>query len=234
MARAALKFNWRDKMNMRRWWLLAAGLLVLGAWLAAGDIVEEATGQKFAAERQVQAAGKTYDLACTGTGVRKKFVIKVYALGFYVDNEYRHKLADQWRPKVPKAADLGENEAFLQALVKDAYCRQFEMKFVREVEAEKIRGAFLEGIEDNLPQMKKMPELAAAAKKFVGWFQSTVAEGDRLVITILPDGTVEAFHNDKQLGTLQDAVLAQGITGIWLGKECISEDLRSGVVGKFY
>ena len=222
-------------MKLTRWLVLAAWLLAAAGALAfAGEIVDESTGQKFAPGHQVANAGKTYDLSCVGTGVRKKMVIKVYALGFYVENAYRQQLAAKWKAQVPKAADLEDQAAFFQSLVKDVYCRQFEMKFVREVDAEKIRDAFTEGLENNLPQMKQQPELAAAAKKFVGWFQGTIAEGDRLVITLFPDGTITATHNDKPLGTMQDAALVPGVTGIWMGKECISETLRAGAVRLFY
>lgn len=221
-------------MKVTRWLVLAAWLAAAGALAFAGEVVDGSTGQKFAPGRQVANAGKTYDLSCVGTGVRKKMVIKVYALGFYVENAYRQQLAAKWKAQVPKAADLEDQAAFFQSLVKDTYCRQFEMKFVREVDAEKVRDAFTEGLENNLPQMKQKPELAAAAKKFVGWFQGTIAEGDRLVITLFPDGTIIAAHNDKPLGTMQDAALVPGVTAIWMGKECISETLRAEAVRLFY
>lgn len=215
---------------------MVAGLILLAGTgvLPGADITEESTGKTFPAVKEITAGGGPITLDCTGVGVRKKMVIKVYGLGFYVENAYRQKLKSKWQPLVGQIADLAEKDDFFRQLITDSYYRRFELKFVREVGAEKIREAFGEGMEDNMPAAKEPAEFGKARSQFLGWFQQEVKDGDSLIIDILADGTVEAFHNDRKLGSVHQPRLAAGVTSIWLGPECISESLRESIVKLFY
>ncbi|HOO21941.1 MAG TPA: chalcone isomerase family protein [Kiritimatiellia bacterium] len=221
---------------MRRILLSSLWLALTAAaiWGADAAVTEASTGKSFPAVRRVATAAGEVEVACAGTGVRTKLVIKVYALGFYVEEAYRQKVRPGWQKQAPTIKRLQETPAFFDSLMRDAYVRQFELQFVREVEADKIRDAFSEGIEDNLPEMKGNATVAADARRFIGWFKNTARENDRLVITIGADGTITAHHNQAELGRLQNPVLAKGVTGIWLGRKCISNSLKEGLITRFY
>jgi hypothetical protein len=169
-------------------------------------------------------------MGCLGVGVRKKFFVKVYGLAFYVETAYRQALKNQWQKQVPKIKKLEDQDKFYEQLVREAYARRFEMRFVRDVDAEKIRDSFMEGLEDNMNDLKRDTALQQAARTFVGWFQQEVKENEALIINIFADGTLEAFHNSTKLGTLKNARLVQGVTAIWLGEECISGDLKENLI----
>jgi len=212
-------------------WLILAAAVV---WGADAAVTESSTGKSFPAVRRVATDAEDVEIVCVGTGVRTKLVIKVYALGFYVEEAYRQKVRPGWQKQAPTIDRLQETPAFFDSLMRDAYVRQFELQFVREVEADKIQDAFGEGIEDNLPEMKSNSQVAADARRFIGWFKNTAKENDRLVITIGADGAITAHQNQTELGRLKNPVLAKGVTGIWLGRKCISDSLKEGLVTRFY
>jgi len=217
-------------------WIATVGLivLVLSPCLLAGDLVESATGKKFAPKMEITAPNGPLTLSCAGVGVRSKFIVKVYALGFYLDPAYQARKKEKWLPVAKDVQALLEQKNFFGELVWATYARRFELNFAREVSAEQIRDAFGEGLEANLPELKKDTALNAAAQKFLGWFSSKIAENDRLSINILPDGGIEAFQNQTRLGGLTHPVLARGITGIWLGRKCISDSLKESLIREFY
>jgi len=155
-------------------------------------------------------------------------------VGFYVGKVYRNKMKESWKSRIANIDKLVKNDDFFKALVHDSYCRQFIMRFVRNVGAEKIRDSFFEGLEDNLSELSSNNDLKKAAETFVAWFQNEVKEGDTLVLTIFPDGTLQGVHNSKKVGSLQNSRLCQGVTAIWLGEECISSGLKKDLVRLFY
>jgi len=63
--------------------------------------------------------------------------------------------SDSGRFHVPDISAAHHRRPAVAPLVRDTYARLFELKFVREVESEKVREAFLEGIENNLPQQMR-------------------------------------------------------------------------------
>lgn len=231
-----MKIFWRGGIMSR--WQIACWLGLLWYFTVpvfpAGEVTESSTGQRFPGTVTLSADGRSFTLDCTGAGVRKKLVVKVYALGFYLDAGCRQELQRQWQPKAPSSEELEDQPAFFQALVDSTCARRFELKFVRDVEAEKIRESFHEGIAAHLTDLPRDQELAAAERQFIAWFQSGVRTGGRLTVHLLPDGIVEAYHNDSKLGRLRNSRLASGIAAIWLGRQCISESLRNELIRQFY
>lgn len=217
-------------------WIAFVGLAVLALSLCvqASDLVEPATGKKFAPKRDIPSPNGTISLSCAGVGVRTKFIVKVYAIGYYLDPAYQARKKEKWQPVAGSAKALVKQKKFFDELVWDAYSRRFELNFARGVSGEQIRDAFEESLEANLPELNKDPDAQAAAKKFLGWFTPEFAENDRIIINILADGSIEAFKNETRLGGLTHPILARGINGIWLGRKCISDSLKESLVADFY
>jgi len=221
---------------MRKWRVVLGVCLVAltVVWLQGAEVREESTGIKFPELRRVAHDGTDIEMTCLGVGVRKKFIVKVYGLAFYVEQQYRSELKAQWQAKYPEVKKLQNQKSFYQQLLSGAYTRRFEMRFVRDVDAETIRDSFRDSLEANMPELKRNTALQKAMEEFLGWFQPEVKENEALILNIFADGTVEAFHNSTRLGSMTHAALAQGVTAIWLGEECISDDLKEDLVRFIY
>lgn len=153
----------------------------------------------------VSAGQKT--LVLNGTGIRKKFVIKVYVGALYLEN---------------KVASRDE-------LLKDAGDKLVRMSFVyKKVEKEKIIEAFAEGLSNNSPDVAPSPD----AKAFLSWFTSDFVAGDAVDVFMGSDGTVSATHNGKALGTVRNPALARAVLLIWFGDKPADAGLSKGMLGQ--
>ena len=152
----------------------------------------------------VSAGQKT--LVLNGTGIRKKFVIKVYVGALYLER---------------KAASREE-------LLNDAGDKLVRMSFVyKKVEKEKIIEAFAEGLSGNSPDVAQTPD----AKAFLSWFTSDFTAGDTVDVSMGSDGTVSATHNGKALGTVRNPALARAVLLIWFGDKPADAGLAKGMIG---
>jgi hypothetical protein len=167
-----------------------------------------------AAAREV--AGVTIEPAVTingtllklnGSGIRKKFFVKVYIGSLYATQ---------------RLASPGEALA-------DKGDKLIRMNFLHSrVEKEKIIGAFSEGFANNAPDLAGSGE----AKKFLSLFTADFNRGDVVDLSLASSGTVAVIHNGKQLGTITSSRLATGILAIYLGEKPADEALKQGMLGK--
>src|SRR5579859_4765668 len=118
-------------------------LMAVFSLVAAGaraDTVEEpATGHAFDAVRTVD--GRPY--ALVGVGVRKKFLVKVYAMALYIDEaEGRHAFpALVSRAGGHDHARLTSGDHAQSFVIWGTFGKLAVMHFVRGVDVAKIRGA---------------------------------------------------------------------------------------------
>jgi hypothetical protein len=182
-------------------------LLLCLAPVGAQNLKEPATGVEFPA--QVNVNGKTF--AITGTGVRKKFGFKVYAIASYVE-----------------AGRLDASRDLYTQLLSDGPAKRIVMHFVRDVEVDKIRETFGEGLEKNIPNYHSSP-----AKKDAEAFLNAMLDmqsNNEMHLYWWPGGTVEVNVNGQPRGKFQSPILAQGIWSIWLGRSPISDAIKTGLV----
>ena len=220
---------------MRKWAITICffGLVLMICSPAAG-IKEDSTGVVFEATSDVSAPEGNTTLDCIGAGVRKKWFVKVYACGFYMDAAYRTEQVAKWKERSPSIKKLHKQEEFFNQLVNDEYCRKFVLKFVRDVGGEKIGESFYEGIEENLPEISSDTKLKEAAAAFVKLFDSDIKENDTIQLIIFTNGKIEARQNERILGSVEHPRLSVGLTAIYLGEECISDDLKEDLTRQFY
>jgi hypothetical protein len=180
--------------------LLALVLVVLVAGTAPA---KEIAGVKV--EPQVTVNSETLKL--NGSGIRKKFFVKVYVGSLY------------------SARRLTSGPEALH----DTGDKLIRMIFVYpKVEKEKIVEAFEEGFRNNTPELAD----AAEVRKFLSFFTADFKSGDQVDIFLGGDGTVTAKHNGKILGTLVSRPLATAILAIYLGEKPADADLKKGMLGK--
>lgn len=173
------------------------------------QVTEPSSGVSFPA--QVSVAGA--NAAITGVGIRKKAIFKVYAIASYMDAS-----------KINKAAD-----PYTQ-LLSDGPAKQITMHFVRDVDAGKIREAFGESLQSNIPNYANSP-----AKKNADAFlaaQVDMKTNQEIILHWTQGGKIEFIANGQVKATFQDPVLARGIWSIWLGASPISGDIKTGLVSK--
>ncbi|TYB34730.1 MAG: hypothetical protein FXF49_02085 [Flexistipes sinusarabici] len=152
-------------------------------------------------------------LLLNGSGYRSKFFIKVYRGSLYLTDKI---LSD--------TQSIKDEEV----IFKSGYPGAIKMEFVySEVEAEKIKGAFREGIEKNSPELLN----ADYVNNFISTFNFNVVEGDIITLFIKNENTVTVFYNGKTLNTINGGSIGRAVYKIYLGKEPADGSLRSDMLG---
>lgn len=146
-------------------------------------------------------------LKLNGSGIRKKFFIKVYVGSLYAGKP------------LSSAAEA----------LKDKGDKLIRMNFLyHKVEKEKIVEAFQEGFQNNAPDLAGSPEV----KKFLALFTSDFHKGDVVDLFLEGDGAVTAKYNDRVLGKVVSPGLARAVLAIYLGDKPADEGMKRGMLGK--
>lgn len=146
-------------------------------------------------------------LKLNGSGLRKKFFVKVYIGSLYAS----------------KKLTSG------QEALRDRGDKLIRMNFLHSrVEKEKITEAFSEGFANNSPDLAGSAEV----RKFLALFTDDFMRGDSVDLLLGADGTVVAKLNGRVLGAIASPRLATGILGIYLGDRPADEALKQGMLGK--
>lgn len=183
-------------------------IMFLGFSTAFAQTVKEpSTGVDFPATVNVGGA----NLAITGTGVRKKFGFKVYAIASYME-----------AGKINKGADL------YTQLLTDGPAKQIVMHFVRDVDAGRIKDTFKDGLEKNIPAYANSPA-RKDAEAFLNAL-TDVKSGQQIVLRWTQGGKVEVSVGGQGKGTFQNPIFARGLWGIWLGGSPVQSDIKANLI----
>ncbi len=176
---------------------MRAALLLLSLCLASPALAASKGGVSMPDSVDVGGA----KLVLNGMGVREATImsIDVYVAGLYLPAKSRNAgailAADQpWR---------------------------LSMKFVRDVDAEKLNGAWKEGLGS---------KGGANLRKLAG-YMSDVSKGDTMTFTYVPGAGVEVKVKGRVKGTLAGADWAKAFLGIWLGGSPPNAGLKEGMLG---
>ncbi len=152
-----------------------------------------------------QVGGKT--LVLNGVGLRKKFVVKVYVAGLYVEQ---------------KSSDPG-------AIMNADAPKRMVMHFLHGASKNQMAEAFDESFKNNSPDASKsikpdIDRLLAALEP--------VKEGDQMVFTYVPAaGTTLAINGQEKL-TIATPAFAPVLFSVWLGPKPPNADLKKGILGQ--
>ena len=206
-----------------------AAVSLTAARARAEKIAEAATGVQFDAKKSLD--GRSYTLV--GTGVRKKFVVKVYAMALYVEDVEGKRAFPSLASKAGGAdkAKLTEGDRAQSFVMWGSFNKVGLLHFVRDVGAEKIRGAFEDGLADELSD-KAAADVREATQAFIKLFDRDVKNGDEIALHTSPDGKVDLTIAGQNKGSVQNTKLARAIWGVWLGAKPISKDLRAELVNR--
>ncbi|UOD34720.1 chalcone isomerase family protein [Deferribacteraceae bacterium V6Fe1] len=142
------------------------------------------------------------DLVLNGTGLRKKFFVKVYVGALYLEN---------------RAKDVQS--------VMSMDSKAIKMHFLyKKVGAEKMREAFVEGFEDN--GIKDIDRFRA----FIELFNFDVVSSDELDLVIIGDA-LTVLYNGKNIGVFNDKMLAEAVLKVYFGDKPADNGLKEGMLG---
>lgn len=180
--------------------IVAAALLAL----AVPAFAREVSGVKVPDTMEV--GGRTLEL--NGAGLRKKFVVKVYAGALYLTEKTKDA-------KVAIAADAP---------------KAVRMTFLRDLDRGQVMGAFKEGFEKNSRAELKtlLPKLDEVAKAI----PSKIEEGQTLIVTYVPGKGSTVGMEGGASATVEGKAFADALFRNWLGDEPADSDLRKRMLGR--
>jgi hypothetical protein len=214
--------------------ILFAILLILSFsnLLLADKVKEDSTDLMFERVIKFSSEENAPDVVCTGTGVRKKFVVKVYGAAIYVEPLAAKEFLSKYMPSTPPediedfTEELAENEAFWNDFINGSFHKVIVMRFVRDVGADSIVGAYEDGFEENLKDKSEATE--EAVKKFLGLFKDEIKDGQDMTLRFAPDGTIWVDYAGKECGSVKNLLVARSLLANWFGEDPISDDIKEG------
>ena len=154
---------------------------------------------------KVQVGGTT--LVLNGLGLRKKFVVKVYVAGLYLEQ---------------KSSDSN-------AIIKADAPKRIVMQFVRGVSKSQIADAFSESFNNNSPDAKKT--MQADIDRLLGALEP-VKEGDQMVFTYVPGTGTTLAINGKDKLTIAAPAFGPVLFSVWLGPKPPNADMKKEILGQ--
>lgn len=184
---------------------LAAALVVLASAVPAlaQDVAEPKSGTRFVT--------KDGDASLLGVGLRKKNVTKMYAIGLYVADSALSG---------PLKGKSGTPELFRE-LVGGDFKKKLVLKFLRDMSADQIRGAFRDGLKG----------VGGKTDVWLGFF-GDIRSGQECVIGWTPGVGLETRVAGLGNPALKDQALASAVFGIWLGDRPVQDDLKRELVAR--
>ncbi|MDP8219836.1 MAG: chalcone isomerase family protein [Candidatus Stygibacter frigidus] len=147
------------------------------------------------------------DLVLNGAGLRKKFVIRVYACGLYLPQK---------------------NDSSAEILLSDEPIA-IRMNFIyNKVEQEKLITAWNEGF----AKTGALQEFAVETARFNALFNEPAKKGDVYDIVYLPETGVQVIKNKVVLGTIENSDFRRAVFSIWLGDDTALPKLKEDLLNK--
>lgn len=150
----------------------------------------------------------TDKLTLNGAGLRKKFVIKVYAGGLYL---------------LQKSNDAAK-------IISADEPMTIRLHFIHDsVSADKLISAWNDGFANaggNTAQLK------AKIDRFNAFFKQDAKKGDVYDLMYIPGQGVSVSMNTKTVGTVEGLEFKKALFGIWLSESPADKDLKNGMLGK--
>ena len=153
----------------------------------------------------IQVGGTT--LLLNGMGLRKKFVVKVYVAGLYLEQ---------------KSSDP-------DAIIKADKPKRIVMRFLHGVSKNQLADAFEESFNNNSPDAKKT--MKADIDRLLGALEP-VNEGDQMVFTYVPGTGTTLAINGKDKLTVAAPAFGPVLFSVWLGPKPPNADLKKGMLGQ--
>ena len=181
-------------------------LLVCGLLLGMGAHALELAGVKLPDTAQVGSV----NLKLNGAGIRTKLFFKIYVGALY----------------------LPQKQASAEAIIDDDVERRIVLHMLREVESDKLYGAFREAVEANHTQ-DVLSAIDVQMQQMAQIFKSmeVAKKGDVIMLDYQPASGTRISVNGTERGTIAGAGFNRALLRIWLGGKPVQEDLKKGMLG---
>jgi hypothetical protein len=196
---------------MRSGLALAAVLLGLGgATLLAAELVGvPGSSTRYPSEIEVPVAGKTVKMKLTGTALRTKLIVNVYAIGSYMQQG--------------AAVDSAE------ALAAADCPKRLHLVMERTVDGKDMAEAFRAAVRLNHPE----PELTDEINTLMQFMRSTsVRKGDHIHLTHVPGIGLHCSMSGKADFLIKNVPFAHAVWEMYLGKNTLGEAIKKGLVSR--
>jgi hypothetical protein len=194
-------------MLMFRRRILAVVVLGLGMRAVVGAGAAASDGDpRFATAITSQIGGKAVRLALTGTAMRTRYLLNVYAIGSYV----------QAGIKVQDGEELARTDV----------PKQLHLIFERDVDANTMAKSFREAIGMSHPAPAFGPELAELEKYLRAY---SVKQGDHLWLTSIPGVGLGCQVVGKPSMVVRSVGFARAAWEVYLGPKNLGVAIKSGL-----
>jgi len=227
-------------VHMKKFLIFAVLGLIAFSFMAYGEgkVKEESTGLTFDKAVKFSTDSGAPEMICSGTGVRKKVIIKVYGAAIYIEPAEAKKVLGKYIPKqIPEDMDdfieeLCDNNQFWGDFIGGEFHKIILMRFVRDVGFESITGAYKDAfkayLKDNSEEAKK------TTATFLGFFNEEIKEGQEMTLRFSPDGTIIVEYAGKARGSIKNVNIAKALLTNWFGTDPISDDIKEGGIKYLY
>jgi hypothetical protein len=150
------------------------------------------------------------NLQLNGAGIRTRFFFKVYVAGLY----------------------LTQKQSAAENILADGQVHRVALHFKREMNSEKLLGAFNDAIEAN-SSAAELAEIGAQLKLMKEIFNSVkeVKEGDVIWLDYLPAAGTRISVNGTAQGLVPGPSFNRALLKIWLGNKPVQDSLKEGMLG---
>jgi hypothetical protein len=160
-------------------------------------------GVKFATTTKVN--GKTLDM--NGGGLREKYWIDLYVAALYLEN---------------KTTDPG----------KIIYADDEQAIHIKIISGSVTRERFIESVKEGFSNANHGKATSEQIKKFIGFFNDDIKEGDRIYLEYTPKEGLVVIKNGTEKGKIEGIEFKKALFSIWLGSTPADSTLKKGMLGK--
>jgi hypothetical protein len=172
--------------------------------MSAEETFQDASSKTvFPKEVSFDIGGTKHTLQATGASTRVKFFVKVYALASYVENPVKTNV-----------------DALVNQILDGNPARQFTLHWLRDVEAEKIKSGFIEGLQ-KMVSPEQFTAFNDATTKYLSVYDNGVKNDDVIILRWLPDGTLLVMKNDKVTAEIKDNAFARAVWYMSVGPNSV-------------
>lgn len=191
-------------MRMSLFMLFAVFFSTLSFQLQAqNEISDKSTGVLFPSQVTFDYNGKQYVLDATGVSTRKKFFINVYSVAHYLQ----------------KGNGSSETDKINQ-IMQDGKAKQLTIKWVHNVEADKIQSGYHESFQNALAGSNDA-QLQNQIDQYIAFFNQDAKKGDEHILRWIPGGIIEVIINGNKAGTITNKDFARLLWSIWFGQKSV-------------
>lgn len=194
-------------MKVMKAWFLSLSLALGAMAPLSAHAVLEVSGVKF--EDTYGLAGQQLQL--NGAGMRKMMIIKVYALGLYVQRK----------------------DTNVQTVMNQPGPKSLHVVMMRDVKAQKLIDALVSGVEDNSSEAEFAALQPRLNRLAAGLRAAGEVEEDSIVkLEYFPNvGTVVSYKNQVIVKDLPGEDFYRALMRIWLGESPVDRSLKSKLLG---